>query len=70
MSARWGSEVVAIVELAECSAVTDADLLAECRRQVAGYQVPKAILRRPEITRSPSGKADYRWARQEALAEG
>ncbi|HWC78690.1 MAG TPA: acyl-CoA synthetase [Pseudonocardiaceae bacterium] len=69
-SARWGSEVVAIVELAECSAVTDADLLAECRRHVAGYKMPKAILRRPEITRSPSGKADYRWARQEALAEG
>ncbi|MEO6084784.1 MAG: acyl-CoA synthetase [Umezawaea sp.] len=65
-SARWGSEVVAIVQLA--SAVTDQELLAECRRHLAGYKVPKAVLRRPEIVRSPSGKADYRWARQEASA--
>jgi 3-oxocholest-4-en-26-oate---CoA ligase len=67
-SARWGSEVVAIVQLA-CP-VTDEELLAECRRHVAGYKVPKAILRRPEVVRLPSGKADYRWARQEALALG
>ncbi|OXM60455.1 AMP-binding protein [Amycolatopsis vastitatis] len=65
-SARWGSEVVAIVVLA--GTVTDRELLAECRRHVAGYKAPKAILRRPEIVRSPSGKADYRWARQEASA--
>lgn len=65
-SARWGSEVVAIVQLV--SAVTDQELLAECRRHIAGYKVPKAILRRPEIVRSPSGKADYQWARQEASA--
>jgi fatty-acyl-CoA synthase len=63
-SARWGSEVVAIVVLA--GSVTDQELLTECRRQVAGYKAPKAILRRPEIVRSPSGKADYRWARQQA----
>ena len=63
-SARWGSEVVAIVQLA--GPATDEELLTECRRHVAGYKVPKAILRRPEVVRLPSGKADYRWARQEA----
>ncbi|MGW3960532.1 acyl-CoA synthetase [Amycolatopsis sp. NPDC005003] len=63
-SARWGSEVVAIVVLS--AAVSDQELLAECRRHVAGYKAPKAILRRPEIVRSPSGKADYRWARRQA----
>lgn len=66
-SVRWGNEIVAIVVLA--SAVTDQDLAAECRRHIAGYKVPKAILRRPEIMRSPSGKADYRWARQEAMED-
>jgi acyl-CoA synthetase (AMP-forming)/AMP-acid ligase II len=66
-SARWGSEVVAIVQLADASTVTDEELRLECARHVAGYKVPKAFLRR-EIQRSPSGKADYRWARQQAAA--
>lgn len=61
-SERWGSEVVAIVALREGSDATDEDLLAECARHVAPYKVPKAIMRRPLIQRSPSGKADYRWA--------
>lgn len=67
-SPRWGSEVVAIVALDPASTATDADLLAECRQHIARYKQPKAILRFPEIVRSPSGKADYRWARQQALA--
>src|SRR5699024_9592349 len=53
-SQRWGSEVVAIVRFAAGSTVTDAELLAECSRHVARYKVPKAILRRAEIERSPS----------------
>ena len=33
------------------------------------YQkLPKDIVFRDEIVRSPSGKADYRWAREQALA--
>lgn len=62
-SERWGSEPVAVVQVAEGSQVTDEELLAECRRHVAGYKVPKAIVRRARIERSPSGKADYRWAK-------
>lgn len=65
-SPRWGNEVAAIVALRAGSAVSDGELLAECGRHVARYKVPKVIIRRPEIQRSPSGKADYRWARQEA----
>lgn len=66
-SPTWGSEVVALVELDPASDATDADLLAECQRHIARYKMPKAILRLPEIVRSPSGKADYRWASHEAL---
>jgi acyl-CoA synthetase (AMP-forming)/AMP-acid ligase II len=69
-SERWGSEVVAIVQLAESSMATDDELLAECARHVARYKVPKAILRRDEIVRSPSGKADYRWARKQTAETG
>ncbi|MDP3894014.1 acyl-CoA synthetase [Nocardioides sp.] len=64
-SQRWGNEVVAVVQLAEGSTTTDADLLEECGRHVARYKVPKAVVRRSAITRSPSGKADYRWAREQ-----
>ncbi len=65
-SERWGSEVVAIVALREGSTATDDELLAEAARHVARYKLPKAILRRDSIARSPSGKADYRWAKAQA----
>jgi fatty-acyl-CoA synthase len=65
-SERWGSEVVAVVALRAGSSATDEDLLAEATRHVARYKLPKAIIRRPLISRSPSGKADYRWAREQA----
>jgi acyl-CoA synthetase (AMP-forming)/AMP-acid ligase II len=66
-SERWGSEAVAIVQLEDGSDATDDDLLAEAGRHVARYKVPKAIIRVPQVERSPSGKADYRWARSRAV---
>jgi fatty-acyl-CoA synthase len=35
---------------------------------VARYKLPKDIRFVDEIVRSPSGKADYRWAKQMAAA--
>jgi len=58
--------VVAVVALREGSTATDEELVAEAARHVARYKLPKAIVRRPAISRSPSGKADYRWAREQA----
>ncbi len=66
-SERWGSEVVAVVQLAPGAAAADADLLEEAARHIARYKLPKAIVRRDRIERSPSGKADYRWAAAQAL---
>jgi fatty-acyl-CoA synthase len=67
-SQRWGSEPVAVVQLEDGARVSDADLLAEAERHIARYKVPKAIVRVPEVQRSPSGKADYRWAKVQATA--
>jgi acyl-CoA synthetase (AMP-forming)/AMP-acid ligase II len=67
-SERWGQEVVAIVRMREGAAPDDAGLLAEAGKHVARYKLPKAILYRDAIQRSPSGKADYRWAKQQAEA--
>ena len=66
-SERWGSEAVAIVQLEAGSTATDDDLLAEAGRHVARYKVPKAIVRVVSVERSPSGKADYRWAKTQAV---
>jgi 3-oxocholest-4-en-26-oate---CoA ligase len=61
-SERWGNEVVAVVRIREGYSVTDEELRTEAERHIARYKLPKAIVRVPEIQRSPSGKADYRWA--------
>jgi acyl-CoA synthetase (AMP-forming)/AMP-acid ligase II len=36
------------------------------RGKIAAYKLPKSFLFVEEIARSPSGKADYRWARRTA----
>ena len=65
-SERWGHEVVAIVRRRDGADVTTEGLLSEAGRHIARYKLPKGIVFVDEIVRSPSGKADYRWARQVA----
>ena len=65
-SERWGNEVVAVVRIRENHAATEEQLLAEAERHIARYKLPKAFVFVDEIVRSPSGKADYRWAKQVA----
>ncbi len=67
-SERWGQEVVAIVRLREGARASEGDLLAECSRHLARYKLPKQFLFREQIVRSPSGKADYRWAKAQVEA--
>lgn len=67
-SKRWGNEVVAIVRVRDGYDVDDDALRSEAERHISRYKLPKAFVYVPEILRSPSGKADYRWARQVALS--
>jgi len=67
-SERWGSEVVGIVRLKDGQTVVAGELIESLGAHLARYKLPKAIVFRDEILRSPSGKADYRWAREQALA--
>jgi len=62
-SERWGNEVVAIVQFAEGKSATDAELAEACKPYIAKYKIPKAFIRVDKMVRSPSGKADYRWAK-------
>ncbi len=66
-SERWGSEVVAVVELVEGAEPDEAALAEHAGGSVARYKLPKAWVFVDRIQRSPSGKADYRWAKR--LAE-
>jgi len=69
-SERWGNEVVAIVRLREGASATEQDLLEECARHLARYKLPRRFVFLDHIVRAPSGKADYRWARETAMAAG
>lgn len=67
-SERWGQEVVAVVALAPGAGAEVEELVAHAAQSLARYKLPKAIVFRPVIERSPSGKADYRWAREQAVS--
>jgi 3-oxocholest-4-en-26-oate---CoA ligase len=66
-SERWGQEVVAVIALAADAHADASDLTAHAAKTLARYKLPKAIVFRAAIERSPSGKADYRWAREQAV---
>jgi fatty-acyl-CoA synthase len=68
-SERWGQEVVAIVALVDGASAEADELIEHAAGSIARYKLPKAIVFRPSIERSPAGKADYRWAREQAISD-
>jgi acyl-CoA synthetase (AMP-forming)/AMP-acid ligase II len=68
--ATWGSRVAAVVQLRTgVPHPSLADIQAHCRTRLAGYKIPRRLVITEVIRRSPSGKADYRWAREVAAAD-
>ncbi|MEV6194973.1 acyl-CoA synthetase [Streptomyces sp. NPDC051920] len=66
---RWGSHVAAVVQVREGAPLPSLDdIQTHCRARLAGYKVPRQLVIANSIQRSPSGKADYRWAREVAVA--
>jgi 3-oxocholest-4-en-26-oate---CoA ligase len=63
---RWGEQVTAVVQPVGGEAPALEALAEHCRSQLAGYKVPKAVVVVDAVVRSPTGKADYRWARSVA----
>jgi len=66
---RWGERVVAVVQPNPGATPTVDDVAPFCRERIAGYKVPRALVLVDIVERSPSGKADYRWAKSVASAE-
>ena len=63
---RWGQTVNAVLSLEPGAGVTDDELVAHARTQIAAYKTPKRIFRVDSILRGPNGKPDYQWARKTA----
>ncbi len=65
---RWGERVTAVVQPTGGESVTIEELDRHCRGKLAGYKIPRELVLVDEVVRSPSGKADYRWAKATAAA--
>ncbi|WP_327181309.1 acyl-CoA synthetase [Streptomyces sp. NBC_01334] len=66
----WGNHVAAVVQVRSGAARPSLeDIQRHCRSRLAGYKIPRQLVVAEAIRRSPSGKADYRWAREVAVAE-
>ncbi|MBK6511403.1 MAG: hypothetical protein IPG06_19515 [Haliea sp.] len=59
----WQQRVVAVIECEQGKALTIAALQEHCRRFIAGYKIPRAMVVTP-FKLTANGKIDYRWAHQ------
>jgi acyl-CoA synthetase (AMP-forming)/AMP-acid ligase II len=66
---RWGSRVAAVVEARPGQTPTLESIQTHCRAKIAGYKVPRELHFVDKMVRSPSGKADYPWAKRIATGE-
>jgi fatty-acyl-CoA synthase len=65
---RLGEQVTAVVTPAPGRAIDEAALVAFARERIAGYKLPRRLVVADQIQRGPSGKPDYRWARERVEA--
>ncbi|GGL17466.1 acyl-CoA synthetase [Streptomyces flaveus] len=65
---KWGNHVAAVVQPRDgAKPLSLDDIQTHCRARLAGYKIPRQLVITASIQRSPSGKADYRWARSVAV---
>jgi acyl-CoA synthetase (AMP-forming)/AMP-acid ligase II len=65
---RWGERVVAVVQPRDGAHVTVEGIRDHVHTRLAGYKVPRAVVEVDAVVRSPSGKPDYRWAKEIAIS--
>lgn len=59
---RFGQAVTLVASRADGAAVTEAEVIGHVKSLIADYKAPKKVVFVEAVYRSPSGKADYRWA--------
>ncbi|WP_280491020.1 acyl-CoA synthetase [Nocardia asiatica] len=65
---RWGQRVVAVVQCRGAARPTLEELRPMLTREIAPYKLPRSLWFVDEIKRSPAGKPDYRWAKEQTQA--
>ncbi len=63
---RWGERVTAVVQPRAGRTPSVEELDTHCRAQIAAYKAPKQVFLVDQISRAPSGKPDYPWAKEYA----
>jgi acyl-CoA synthetase (AMP-forming)/AMP-acid ligase II len=66
--ARYGQHVAAVVQARPGARLTLSGLDSFVRAEIAGYKVPRSLWLVDEVKRSPAGKPDYRWAKEQTEA--
>ncbi|MDP7738490.1 acyl-CoA synthetase [Mycobacterium paragordonae] len=65
---RYGQHVAAVVQAREGARPSLSELDSFVRSEIAGYKVPRSLWFVDEVKRSPAGKPDYRWAKEQTEA--
>jgi 3-oxocholest-4-en-26-oate---CoA ligase len=64
---RFGQRVTAVIATRTADQDVVADLTKYLKGYLAGYKVPRVIVRVETVQRAPNGKPDYTWARKVVL---
>ena len=62
---RFGETVVLVCSVRQPTEADD--IIATVKSSIADYKAPRRVVFVDEVYRAPNGKADYRWARDQAL---
>ncbi|MGA9360434.1 MAG: acyl-CoA synthetase [Mycobacterium sp.] len=65
---RYGQHVAAVVQARPGARPALAELDSFVRSEIAGYKVPRSLWLVDEVKRSPAGKPDYHWAKEQTEA--
>ncbi|HET9874281.1 MAG TPA: acyl-CoA synthetase, partial [Mycobacterium sp.] len=65
---RYGQHVAAVLQPRPGTRPSLAELDSFARSEIAGYKVPRSLWIVDEVKRSPAGKPDYRWAKEQTEA--
>ncbi|MBF6539234.1 acyl-CoA synthetase [Nocardia farcinica] len=65
---RWGQRVCAVVQCRGEKRPTIEELRPVLTQEIAPYKHPRSLWFVDEIKRSPAGKPDYRWAKEQTTA--
>lgn len=68
--AKWGERVVAAVISSPETKLTPDEILAHCRKLIAGYKVPKQVEFVQSLPMTPTGKVKKRELREHLLKQG